>query len=149
MFVMIGLLLYSLSAFSPSYAALGEYEKGIEQDRARYSAKRLAPVKRANFSVHEISNSGLAIQEFTDQNGRIFAIRWRGTVQPDLAPLLGKYFQEFQEASKRPRPKIRTSFSTIRGKDVTVERSGHVRNAQGRAYVQKLFPHGVSANDIK
>jgi hypothetical protein len=131
-------------------AALGDHIDHIEKDRARYSAKRLDAEVHPNFTVHELTNEGIQIREFSDLQGKVFAIKWKGNTHPDLAPLLGSFYPEFEQLSKKKlTPKIRTSNSVITGKNVTVEKYGHLRNAQGRAYLPKNFPAGVSLNDIQ
>jgi len=76
--------------FNNAFASLGEQDTSIEKDRARYSARRSAPERHANFSVHELNNDGRKIREFTDSSGKIFAIKWKGNNHPDLAPPIGR-----------------------------------------------------------
>lgn len=149
-FIFLALQLTTTAFTTSASAALGDHIETIEKDRAHYSAKRLAPETHASFSVHEISNGGIKLREFTDSEGRVFAIKWQGNTHPDLAPLLGTYYPEFEQTAKsRSKPRIRTANSSMVGKNVTVEKYGHLRNAQGRAYLPKFFPPGVSLNDIQ
>lgn len=95
-------------------------------------------------------NSPIRPVKFLPSNGRAITIRtW--------PPLLGAYNDEYlnllaNEKDRRTtstKIRVRTSNSTLVGENVTIEKSGHMRNSQGRVYLPKLFPPGVSLNDIQ
>ena len=142
---------------SNAFASLGEQDTAIEKDRARYSARRADPEKHANFSVHELTTNGIKLREFTDHSGKIFAIKWNGNTHPDLAPLLGSYNNEYlnlladekDRRTSKTKMRVRTANHSLSGPNITIEKSGHLRNSQGRVYLLKNFPAGVSLNEIQ
>ena len=143
-------------ASAPARASLGELDSSIEADRHALGGvtQRTALQPHGPYTVQEIVTTGRVVHEYANQDGRVFAVSWQGRNAPDLAPLLGAYFSEFQEA-QRPssqgdgRLRQRRSYGTIQGPHVVVERSGHLRGLRGRAYVPALLPEGVRINAIQ
>jgi hypothetical protein len=93
--------------------------------------------------------SGLVIKEFTGSSGVVFAVSWRGPVQPDLSALLGPYLATFQEATEAARAAGR------RGSPLSVVKDGLVVQAGGRpphffgyAYVTHLLPAGINIKEV-
>ena len=157
--VTLTLLLIQISSFNlPSaIAALGDDVSAVEKDRVRIAAKTAAPISLEKFTVHTISNDGLIIREYISKAGKIFAVAWDGNTSPDLEPLLGKYFTEFKvqnksmnkNSSSAIKMKSRTARSAVVGNNVIVEKSGHMRNMHGKAYLPQFIPAGVSINEIQ
>jgi hypothetical protein len=130
-------------------AGLGESEASVDQDRQALSGQRNASVAHPQYTVHEIVNGAVTVHEYA-QNGVVFGVAWKGVAAPDLSSLLGNYYSEFQDASKQAvRQKGQRAHSMVQGAHVVVERSGHMRAIQGKAYVLALLPQGVSADDIQ
>jgi hypothetical protein len=64
--------------------------------------------------------------------------------------LLGEYAVEYEEALKQmPRKKTGKRAEVVKTERVVVEKWGHMRNLQGRAYAPALIPSGVSLDEIK
>ena len=72
-----------------------------------------------------------------------------GGLVPDLTLLLGSYTGEYQAAVKQTPRKHGRRFSQVRTDRIVVEKWGHMRNLQGRAYAPELIPSGVSIDEIK
>ena len=131
-------------------AGLGELEQSIENDRLKLSINRQASItQKGAFTIHEISNEQIVIREYVSQ-GSVFAVSWHGVRHPDLRNLLGRYFQDFSKnASRAFRVKGLRSYGIVRARGVVVERSGHMRGVQGRAYVPVLMPHEMDSSEIR
>ena len=149
--ILLALFIQLSSLNHPSaLASLGDTISSIEADRSRLSGRRSAPETYALYEVHIITNNGVILREYLSNGGKIFAITWQGNTHPDLSHLLGAYFKEFKNLPKRNnRIRGRALNSSLVGKNVTVERSGHLRRARGRAFLPKLIPQGVKLDEIK
>jgi len=133
-------------------AALGELTNSIEKDRRALSAEK-GVVKTVNeYTIYEIASASTTVREYVSPSGVIFGIAWNGLTHPDLTKLLGSYTAEYERALQQrhqlPGSSSRRHFQ-ISTESIVVEKWGHMRNLQGRAYVPSLIPAGVSADDIK
>jgi Protein of unknown function (DUF2844) len=130
-------------------AALGESTDSVKADREALSTVRNAVTVRNGYAVHEIESDSTAVREYVSPSGIIFAIAWNGLVHPELTHLLGSYASEYQRALKQtPRQPDRRRLQ-VKSDGVVVEKWGHMRNLQGRAYVPALIPPGVSVDEIE
>ena len=148
--------------FDDSHASLGGPLSSIQADRqallgkkekfASKSAQNAKNVQNANleksYSVHEIQLSGRSIREYLSSNGIVFAVTWRGVSQPDLSVLLGSYFPEYKAATAQLRNQRRGTPQVIRSKKVVVEKSGHMRDVRGKAYLPEFVPVGFDVAEI-
>ncbi len=131
-------------------ASLGDDSSTVEADRRVLRGTRVAVVTHAKFAVHEIRSGGMSLKEYAASNGKIFAVTWTGTHQPDLSSIFGTYFEDFSQANQAAvKVKGVRSHARIEGKKVTVERFGHMGSIRGKAFVQSLLPQGVSLDEIK
>lgn len=132
-----------------TFAGLGQRESSVENDVKSFSSSRHTMVEKTNFTVHEIASGTITIREYVSSSGTVFGIAWAGDRHPDLSALLGEYFPDFAETSKKaPAVRGRRPFSVVTGDKVVVEKSGHMRAVQGKAYAPELLPPGVTASDI-
>jgi hypothetical protein len=130
-------------------AALGEPAASVMSDSKALSAVPGAMTVHSCYTIQEVKSDAVSVREYISPSGIVFGIAWNGLIHPDLAPLLGSYTGEYEEALKQtPRQRGRR-FSTIKGARVVVEKWGHMRNLQGRAYAPALMPPGVTVDDIK
>ncbi len=144
---MLSLALLILAS-NRAYGVLGECANSIESDRVFLSAKRSTTRYNEGFSVQQIDSNGTVVREYISPSGIVFGIAWNGILHPDLSQLLGAYAGQYQEAlQKTPRRHGRRHVQ-IKADKVIVEKWGHMRNLQGRAYVPDLIPPGVSVADI-
>jgi hypothetical protein len=130
-------------------ATLGESTDSVESDRKAYSAVRHDALSRNGYSVQDFTTDGNVVREYISQSGVVFAIAWNGLSHPDLTTLLGTYLQEFQQALQTASRQRGKRHMQVKANRVIVEKWGHMRNLQGRAYIPSLIPSGVNLNEIK
>ena len=145
-------LVFSMAIFATAHrvqAALGEPTDSVESDREALSAVPGTITVRNGYTVQEFNSDSTIVREYISPSGVVFAIAWNGLVHPDLTQLLGSYGGEYQEALEQtPREPDRRRL-LVKANQVVVEKWGHMRNLQGRAYVPALIPPGVSLDEIK
>ena len=144
------LLALTLHLTLPSaHASLGDDSSSIDRDQKHFSAKRGQAVNHSNYTVHELTSASLTVHEFINQNGKVFAISWKGVHQPELSSILNTYFSEFETAQKKSsKAAIRSPFHRIESDRLIVDRGGHMRASYGKAYLKNELPKGVSINEI-
>lgn len=145
----LGLAAAALSLPRPVLATLGEPAASVAKDRKALAATRSATTAHTGYSVREIASAANTVREYISPSGIVFAIAWNGLTHPDLATLLGSYTGEYRRALRQtPRTHGRRQ-SQVKSDRIVVEKWGHMRNLQGRAYVPALIPAGVSIDEIK
>lgn len=130
-------------------ATLGEPADSIAADLRALGATQKATTVRANYTVQEVASPSATVREYANLSGTIFAVAWKGLMHPNLTPLLGRYFPEYQEASQRAARVPGQRRMQVKGDRVVVERWGHMRALQGRAYLPALLPPGVTVDEIQ
>jgi len=101
------------------------------------------------FSVQEMESDANTVKEYINNDGVIFAITWQGLDHPDLSVLLGSYYSGYQNSAKE-QPRARGQrHHNVRKENLVVQKWGHMRALQGRAYDPSLLPSGVSLDEIK
>ncbi|MDQ5986117.1 MAG: hypothetical protein CSYNP_01835 [Syntrophus sp. SKADARSKE-3] len=138
-----------LATALPLQATLGESEDSIDADKAAIEATDLSTEVRNGCRIRVIRSDAATIREYITPNGIIFAIAWNGLIHPDLTALLGSYAGEYRTAMERTSREPGRRRLRVQTNQVTVEKWGHMRNLQGRAYVPALIPPGVSIDEIK
>lgn len=130
-------------------ATLGGSSGSISSDIKVLSAVQRSTTVRNGYTVHEIDSAPTVVREYISTSGIVFGIAWKGLIHPDLTQLLGPYAGEYQEAlSQTPRIKGLRHLH-VKTNTIVVEKWGHMRNLQGRAYVPALVPPGVSVDEIR
>jgi len=138
----------NLICAATSRAGLGDDAAGVVAD-----ARALQGVVHIQssplFDIHEINaDNGLIVREYVNQDGLVFAVTWRGPVQPDLQRMLQARFAQYNQArAALTQPGLRRALR-IASPDLVVETGGHLRAYSGRAYFPKLVPAGASAADL-
>jgi len=128
-----------------SYAALGgapgagsSAPKGlrsVQQNTAAYSVQT------------SVDADGVTVHEYTLPSNVVFAVTWQGPVRPDMTALLGSYFQRFVSAGEaRPHG---TGLMIERSGDFVIQSAGRPGNFFGKAYVPRLVPANVNADDLQ
>ncbi len=145
----LALLLPFLFVARSGQATLGGSADSVESDRKAFSAARGAATEQNGYTVQEIDLDGAAVREYVSSSGVVFAVAWNGLRHPDLAPLLGSYADAYQKGLQQTqrRPGVRSL--AVKADGVVVEKWGHVRRLQGRAYAPGLIPPGVNIDEIK
>ena len=141
-------LLACLSLSPRALATLGERADSIGKDRHALSAAQRSSTDHLNYTVQEAASGATAIREYLSPSGVVFAVAWNGRVHPNLAPLLGSYAREFQDAKRQIPRKHGQKRLKIRTARVVVETWGHMRDLHGRAYLPALLPGGVRVDEI-
>jgi hypothetical protein len=145
----IGLLATTFATAQQAQATLGETTDSVTSDQKSLSAVRRATTIRNGYTVHEITSDSTTVREYVAPSGIVFGIAWNGLVYPDLTPLLGSYFSEYQEALRRTSRKPGRRSLQVKTNRVVVEKWGHMRNLQGRAYAPALVPPGMHVDEIR
>ena len=146
----LGLLLVALAVVQQAHAVLGESVDSIESDQNAVAAVKQATKVREGYSIHEFTLDGTTIREYVSPAGIVFGIAWNGLAHPDLPQLLGSYTGEYETALRQtPRKPGLRRHEVLKTDRVVVERWGHMRNLQGRAYAPALLPPGVTSDEIR
>jgi uncharacterized protein DUF2844 len=130
-------------------ATLGGSADSVETDRKVLSAVHRGITARAGYTVHEVTSDANVVREYVSSSGVVFGIAWNGLSHPDLTPLLGSYADEYRQALRQTPHKPGRRSLQVKANRVVVEKWGHMRNLQGRAYDPALIPKGVSVDEIK
>lgn len=149
LFFCIGLSLTILTITQNARAALGEPAESIAKDIKALSSARRATTTRNSYTVQEIVSDANTVREYVNTSGIVFAIAWNGLTHPDLTPLLGSYAGEYQKALQKTIRVPGRRHLQVKSNNVVVEKWGHMRNLQGRAYIPALMPQGVSIDEIR
>lgn len=130
-------------------ATLGGTVDSVTSDRKALSAVHRATTTRGAYTVQELQSDATTVREYVSSSGTVFAVTWNGRVHPDLSTLLGSYADEYRAVlSQTPRTRgLRQQ--QVQSDRVVVEKWGHMRNLQGRAYAPALVPSGVTIDEIK
>ena len=140
---------FLLLLLSPAVGAtLGGVESSVHADREALRGQSEKTIAKESYSIHEITLSGRVVHEYVLPSGKVFAVSWRGISQPDLSVLLGSYYDEYQDAAAKQKVRRRGG-QLVRTRNVVVEKSGHMRDVRGVAYLPKLLPAGTSAGDLQ
>lgn len=148
LFLLAGIVAGSAGA-APALATLGMGADSIAGDRKALSAKKVTVTVRAKYSVQEVASDATVVREYLSASGVVFAVAWNGRSHPDLSALLGSYNPQYQSATNLAPRRHGEKFTQVQAGQVVVERWGHMRNLQGRAYLPALVPEGVSLNELR
>lgn len=149
LFLCISLSLAILMIAQRAQATLGEPAESISKDTKALSAARRATTTRNSYTVQEIVSAANTVREYVDASGIVFAIAWNGLTHPDLSLLLGSYVGEYQQALRETKHVPGRRHFQVKTNNVVVEKWGHMRNLQGRAYIPALMPQGISVDEIR
>ncbi|WP_243374898.1 DUF2844 domain-containing protein [Geotalea sp. SG265] len=136
-------------AVQPAAAVLGEPAASIATDKNALGGERIAKSAGNGYEVQEIESEATAVREYVSPEGIVFALAWNGLVNPDLTHLLGSYAAEYEQALKKTPRKPGQRSLQVTAPRVVVEKWGHMRNLQGRAYAPDLLPAGVTIDEIR
>jgi hypothetical protein len=146
-----GALLFSIAltvaVATPALAALGGDSTTVQADVARMKGA-LRITSSAGVTVHEITTSyGTVVREYITPGDKVFAISWRGPVNPDLRQMLGDYYTQYEQAASLPHPGGHRHLA-IEQPGLVVQVNGRMRAFEGRAWVPSLVPQNFSVGDI-
>ena len=147
--VILGFSVIILASAQRAQSTLGGSVDSIEADKKALSAVQGALVSYPGYTVQEINSAGNTVRQYVSPSGVVFGIAWSGLVPPDLTQLLGSYAREYEEALQQTPRQKGSRHLRVETPGVIVEKWGHMRNLQGRAYAPALIPPGVSVDEIK
>ena len=145
----LGLSMAIFAAVQRAEAVIGESADSVDSDRKVLSAVRGATTVRDGYTVHEVSSGATTVREYVSPAGTVFAVAWNGLAHPDLTLLLGSYAGEYENTLQQTPRKRGQRTLRVQANRVVVEKWGHIRNVQGRAYAPDLIPPEVSTDAIK
>ncbi|MGD0278561.1 MAG: DUF2844 domain-containing protein [Smithella sp.] len=132
-----------------AYATLGESADSVAANKKTFSAVRSSTITSSKYSVHVFQTETITVREYVSPSGVVFGIAWNGLTYPDLTPLLGSYTSEYQKALSNVKRQHGHKYIKVKSDNVVVEKWGHMRNLQGRAYLPASIPQGVYVDEIK
>jgi hypothetical protein len=146
----LGLAAGCLFLSTTASAKLGGAVSSVTADRGRM-AVRMNSVAMGRYTRHDLTraNGGL-VHEFTNADGKVFAVTWSGPGKPDLSTLLGPYFSTFQAnsiATARQMHALRRP-PQVAQRDLQIQAGGHMGWFHGVAFVPSLAPAGFSVDDL-
>ena len=130
-------------------ATLGEPASSLESNRAALKAVHKSTTTHGVYTIHEDTSDGTRIRQYISSSGVVFAVAWNGVSHPDLASLLGNYNDDYRQVLRSTPRKPGKRHVQLRGSRVVVEKWGHMRNLQGRAYAPSLLPSAVNIDEIR
>ena len=132
-----------------AHAELGGAMTGVQADRAHLAA-RLSSTTIGNHARHDMTlPNGASVKEFTNANGRVYALTWSGPGKPDLRALLGGYFDRLQAGNARINPRARRQPMQLVRSDVVIQTGGHMGYFWGVAYIPALAPADFAVTDLQ
>ena len=139
---------FAALALAPAaHAMLGGAAGTIQEDRMQLKATAPEASNKLNYTVHEMAlPSGTTVREYI-AGDKIFAIAWRGPINPDLKQLMGPYFDTYA-AEVHAHHNGHTHVAVVHPEFV-MHASGHMRAYSGSAYIPAMLPEGVKASDIQ
>jgi hypothetical protein len=145
----LSLVLIVFAAAQQVQATLGESADSVASDQTALSATRRTAKTFTAYTIHEIKTETMTVREYVSPSGIVFGIAWNGLTHPDLTPLLGAYNDEYQKAMGKTKRQPGRRHIQVKTDGVVVEKWGHMRNLQGRAYAPALIPKGMNVDEIK
>lgn len=85
--------------------------------------------------INKVNGQGIAIQEYINTGGVIFAVAWNGPAKPDLKTLLGAYFKDFPVT-------IGARVQAGGSGDLVIYSAGSMPYFKGYAFLKSLAPAG-------
>jgi hypothetical protein len=102
------------------------------------------------YEIQQTTLGATQVREYFSPQHQVFGVAWSGLAHPPLEKLLGSYLPQFlRERGSPVHYPGRRSISGAHGSEVIVEKWGHMRNLQGRAYIRTLLPAGMDPHEIK
>ena len=117
-----------------AHAALGGSADTVDADRKALQAVHSTTTPRSGYTVVEVVSDATSVREFVSASGVVFGIAWNGYVHPDLMLLLGSYWDEYSVVRQKAARNTGRTRQRLATENIVVEKWGHMRNLQGRAY---------------
>jgi hypothetical protein len=148
-FVALSLFAITLINSVVAVASLGEIESSILRDAMSLHGVHAVESKQYLYQRHRIISKMQTVREFVDTRGRVFAVTWIGAKTPDLATVLGTYYNEYRSALAHLRRRPGRAPMVIHTAHAQIEMFGHMGHVQGRAHLPQILPKGAKLKDIQ
>jgi hypothetical protein len=102
----------------------------------------------ATYTINETVTDVATVREYTDAQGYVFAVTWRGSM-PDLSSIFSGYYQDYMRATQAQNSNAGRKVTTFESGGVVIRQSGHMRDLRGRAYLKDQLPPSVKPEDLK
>lgn len=142
--------LFAIAVMAPSaYAALGEAESHVEQDRVHIAAQR-STSQHFGYRKHRLDRpDSTRVHQYVGNHGQVFAVAWQTPYKPDMDQLLGasapRYAQAVAQAARKGG--IQRQFRFEDG-DVVVQSNAYLNRHSGYAYRPSLVPAGFALSQL-
>lgn len=154
-FVKIALALAALCPIA-SYAVLGgtpntaapAVKSLLAAQAATQASSPVSTVTTASYSVHQSTDAdGITVREYALPSNVVFAVTWDGPVRPDMRALLGSYFPNYVSAGEE---RLRgTGALILSNGELQIESAGRPGHFLGMAYIPRLMPADLRANNLQ
>ena len=139
-----------LALVGRAHAELGGPLSSVQSD-SRLMNARLTSAEMGGFTRHDLTRvNGGMVHEFTNAEGKVFAVTWSGPGKPDLRSLLGGHFATLQNAggaTGRTMHSLRRP-PQVDQPDLQIQTGGHMGWFRGVAFIPSLAPTGFSVADL-
>lgn len=149
LFLVLGLSVALLGVVRRTEATLGGSVNSVATDRRMMTAVQGTTTVHNSYTVHEFETSSTTVREYVSAKGIVFGLSWKGLMEPDLTQLLGSYASDYLNALAKSARRHGSRQLQVKTRTVVVEKWGHMRSLQGRAYAPDLIPSGVSIDEIR
>lgn len=147
--ILLALSAAALATAQPARAALGETTDSAAPQEHPVAVTQRWTSGGGHYSIRESVSDSTTVREYLSARGVVFALAWDGLTHPDLSRLLGSYAAEYHDAMQAAPPTPGRRCHEVKTDRLVVEKWGHMRHLQGRAYATLLVPAGVSVDEIK
>jgi len=139
-----------LAGAGRAWAELGGDVTTVAADREQMQGAKRNVRRAENYTAHEYeAQSGAVVREYVSPAGQVFGVAWQGPRIPDLRQLFGAYYAPYERAASAARNERHRGPLLIQEPGLVVQSGGHMRAYSGFAYVPKLMPAGVRAEEIR
>jgi hypothetical protein len=97
-----------------------------------------------------IDANQIRVRQYVSSSGQVYAVSWDGPAMPDVAVLLGTWFDRYRQDASAALPNASGLHSSrVSSSDLMVETAVRLRDFNGRAWLPSALPAGVTAADIE
>lgn len=134
-----------LTLTSPGKAALGDQIFSPGEEAKLWQSTFVNETKNSNFRIYEFKSHQYQLKQFTNKEGKVFALSWNGLSIPDLKMVLGKYYPFYSNAQfpEQIKHQARRSIQ-IRTPQLILQSSGLIQYKKGFAYDPNILPSGFN-----
>lgn len=140
--------LAALAFAGPARATLGEPETSVASTPGVKIARVALNAVRPGLLAHQFTDRrGVAVRQYAEQGGTVFAVTWQGPFKPDLRQLLGPHFDTYVQGAAGGAPN--RGRVVVATPDVVIQSFGHMRSFTGRAWLPGALPAGLQPEQLQ